>query len=307
MRKAVPIDQFRLVTVPFEVKAVSGKADDGSAGSFKGYAGGIWNIDKVGDLIWGGAFDDDLDYFLKNGFVAWQHNWEWPIGKPVEAREDGYGLYTDNRVSATTQGKDAIVLLRDGVVKKMSIGYRVNRNKKDGSPGYRWADRAGLLNELQAAPIAEERKAAIVKQFDEEDWGEIFIIKSLRLYEVSAVSVPANDNAIILDAKGLLAGLSFRDQLLTALAAAKEVKTHAENITALRAKEGRMLGAERRAGLEELASELTGVSDAIRAVLTSEPAKTEPEGHKEPAPAIQVSSVFAEFQRIEARHLGCAV
>jgi len=81
-------DEIRRMTVPFEVKSV--KADDSGqyAGEFMGYAAGIHNIDRVGDMILPGAFVEDLPRFLNEGVVCWQHDWMTPIGVPMEARED---------------------------------------------------------------------------------------------------------------------------------------------------------------------------------------------------------------------------
>lgn len=296
MRKEIG-NEIRRMTVPFEVKATEPDESGQYAGTFSGYAAGIHNIDRVGDMILPGAFVDDLPEFLANGVVCWQHDWMMPIGKPLEAKEDSYGLMTRARVSNTQCGKDAMTLIRDGVVRKLSIGYRVQN--------YEWVDRAGLLAYLSASALAEGKRADILRQFDEMGLDELFLLKKIKLYEFSPVTVPANPNAIITDAKALLAGLRYREQLLTVLAAAKEVATQAEAIKALRAKEGRTLSEERKTELRELAYEFLNVSDAIREVLTSD--KTEPAAPEKSQPSADVSRLFAEFQQIEARHLGCAV
>src|SRR5262249_33414158 len=293
-------DEIRRMTVPFEVKSVKASEDGQYAGEFTGYAAGIHNIDRVGDMILPGAFVEDLPRFLQEGVVCWQHDWMAPIGVPLEAKEDNYGLMTRARVSNTMQGKDAMTLIKDGVIKKLSIGYRVQ--------SYDWVDRAGLVAYLQTSGLALERREAILRQYDEMELMELFLLKKIKLYEYSPVTVPANPNATITTAKGLLAGLSFGDQLLTALAAAKEVATRAGQIKALREKEGRSLSEERREGLRELAYEFLNVSDAIREVLVSESkAQSKMEAEIEAPPAIDMSRVFAEFNQIEARHLGCAV
>lgn len=290
-------DEIRRMTLPFEVKSV--KADDGGqyAGEFVGYAAGIHNIDRVGDMILPGAFAEDLPRFLKEGVVCWQHDWMAPIGVPLEASEDDYGLMTRSRVSKTQQGMDAMTLIRDGVVRKLSIGYRVH--------SYEWVDRAGMLAYLATTKLSEGKKAEIMRQFDELEYGECFLLKKIRLYEYSPVTIPANPNAIITDAKGLLAGLRYQEQLQTVLAAAKSVAAQAQVIKDMRAQQGRKLSEERQSELRELAYEFLNVSDAIRNVLASEP-KAEEEAAIE-APAVDIKRVFAEFQRIQARHLGCAV
>jgi len=296
-RKATPIsDDIRHMTMPFEVKSVSAEPDGQYAGEISGYAAGIHNIDRTGDMILPGAFTDSLADFLKDGVVCWQHDWMTPIGKPTEAREDSYGLFSKARISKTAAGLDCMTLIRDGVVNKLSIGYRV----KD----YQWVDRAGLMAYLTGSGLSAGKQSDILRQYDEADLDELFLLKKIKLYEYSPVTIPANPNAIITGAKSLLAGLSFGDQLLTALAAVREVKTRAEEIKTLREKDGRTLSAERRKTLEEIAGEIEGMPTAIREVL-----RTTAEEKAEPTPAIESfdsRNLFAEFQRLEARRLRAA-
>src|SRR5262249_38615564 len=216
-------DEIRRMTVPFEVKSVKASEDGQYAGEFTGYAAGIHNIDRVGDMILPGAFVEDLPRFLQEGVVCWQHDWMAPIGVPLEAKEDNYGLMTRARVSNTMQGKDAMTLIKDGVIKKLSIGYRVQN--------YDWVDRAGLVSYLQTSGLAPERQDAILRQYDELELMELFLLKKIRLFEYSPVSVPANPNASIIAAKGATGAsnlpLASRDKAWDASAADKRIRTWA--------------------------------------------------------------------------------
>jgi uncharacterized protein len=286
MRKAQPItDELRRMTVPFELKAAK-SSDDSFAGEFEGYAAGIHNIDSVGDMILPGAFTDDLPRFLSDGVVCWQHDWMTPIGKPLEAYEDGKGLFTKSRISKTTHGNDAMVLIRDGVVKKLSIGYRVK--------AYEWVDREGLIAYLSGVVMDEDRRKSILAQYDELELSEVFLLKKVKLYEYSPVTVPANNAADITAAKGLLAGLSFKDQSETVLAAVKELATRASEIHALRANEGRKttLSNERREGLQHIAAELLSASDSLKALLSETESK---------ADEAEARAAFAQYQLTVAR------
>lgn len=285
------------MTVPFEVQSVKAEPDGQYAGFIEGYCAGIHNIDRAGDMILPGAFVDSLADFLRDGVICWQHDWSTPIGKPLEAREDAYGLFSKARISKTRAGEDCMTLIRDGVVNKLSIGYRV----KD----YQWVDRNGLLAYLAGSGLTPAKQADILRQYDEADLDELFLLKKIKLYEYSPVTIPANPNASITAAKSLLAGLRFGDQLQAVLAAVKEVKTHAEEIKALREKEGRTLSAERREVLEEIAGELDGLPAIVREVLhQSVEEKTD-----DPPPVIESfnpTNLFAEFQLLEARSLRAA-
>ena len=52
------------------------------------------------------------------------HNDCWlPIGRPLELREDSNGLFIKAKISDTSMGRDIKVLLKDGVLNELSIGY----------------------------------------------------------------------------------------------------------------------------------------------------------------------------------------
>jgi HK97 family phage prohead protease len=86
-----------------------------------------------------------------------------PIGKQLELREDAHGLFGRWSIVDTTAGTDAYKLAKAGVLDSLSIGYLT----KD----------AELL----------------------EDGTRL--LKTIELFEVSAVAVPANANAVITDVK----------------------------------------------------------------------------------------------------------
>lgn len=104
----------------FEVKSGPGVVGEGL---FEGYGAVFHNVDLCGDIIAPGAFAKGLKQFLATGILAWQHEWEEPIGRPVDVREDGHGLFVKGRISDTERGRDARTLLKDGVIRSLSIGY----------------------------------------------------------------------------------------------------------------------------------------------------------------------------------------
>jgi HK97 family phage prohead protease len=171
-------------TVAFELKAVG---DDG--GWFEGYAAVFNNIDWWGDIIAPGAFQDTLPQFLKEGFVGGlNHGWSDPIGKPLEASEDQRGLFVKGSIEETAHGKDCRVLIKEGVVKKMSIGFLA----KDRSY-------------LETAEEVEKYWQSVGYTPSEEDRAlskcGARLLTKVRLYEFSPVTLPANGRADITDAK----------------------------------------------------------------------------------------------------------
>ena len=163
--------------LPFEIKSVS------DSGEFEGYAAAFNNLDRTGDIILPGAFKDTIPAFLKDGIIAWQHDWTEPIGKPTHAEEDKKGLFIKGTLSDTARGRDARTLMKDGVVKKMSIGYQT----KDWAPHTDESLRS-ILGSSYSEYDASDLASAL-------DWGRI--LKRLDLYEASPVSVPANNQADI--------------------------------------------------------------------------------------------------------------
>ena len=138
--------------------------------TFMGYASTFGNVDEVGDIIESGAFKKSIRERGPKGSnqikVLWQHN--EPLGIPLEMYEDEKGLYVEGKVSKTRLGDEALELMKDGVVDKMSIGFSIPKGKMD------WDDKTGV------------RK-----------------IKEVKLFEFSPVTFPANEQASITGMKSL--------------------------------------------------------------------------------------------------------
>jgi HK97 family phage prohead protease len=73
-------------------------------------------------IIEPGAFTESLKADKNRHVILWQHNERQPIGRPIELEDGPDGLDITGKISETTQGKDALILLRDKVVREMSIG-----------------------------------------------------------------------------------------------------------------------------------------------------------------------------------------
>lgn len=142
-------------------------AIDMSARTIEGYAS-TWDLDQAGDIIHPGAFTKTIDEGFKNGRVKmlWQH--DAPLGMPTEMFEDNRGLYVKGKISRTQLGDEALELMRDGVVDRMSIGFSIPQNKSG------FNDETGVRN-----------------------------IHEVKLFEFSPVTFPANDAAHIMAVKSL--------------------------------------------------------------------------------------------------------
>jgi len=143
----------------FEVKAL-----DETEGIFEGYAATFTSKpDSYGDVIERGAFSKTLQENASRIKILWQHSTWDPIGRPLEMREDDSGLYVKGKLSLGVQrAREALELMRDGVVTEMSIGYETVKDVV--TDGVRH-------------------------------------LKELRLFDISPVTFAANPDALILGAK----------------------------------------------------------------------------------------------------------
>ena len=127
-------------------------------GQFEGYASVFGNMDGDREIVCKGAFTKTIQENKNRIKILWQHQIKVPIGLPMEMHEDDKGLYIKGKISDTTQGRDTLILMRDGVVTEMSIGYCVVKEAYD---------RVRNLSNLQ----------------------------ELKLWEISPVTYGANDQA----------------------------------------------------------------------------------------------------------------
>ena len=138
-------------------------ADDKS-GIVKGYASIFNNIDSDNDIIRKGAYKKTLEESGKRVKYLYQHDMDKPIGKMLMMEEDEKGLMFEAQIAKTTLGKDVIELIKSGIITE---------------------------NSVVIMPIG--------KEMNPDGQREIF---EVRLFEVSAVTLAANDEAKILDIKG---------------------------------------------------------------------------------------------------------
>ena len=149
------------LNMPVKFKIIESKSDD-DKGIVEAYVSIFDNIDLVGDIIERGAFAESLAKKLPKG--VWMHDWDKPIAKTVEAREDSKGLYIKGQFNLDTQrGQEAYSDLKFGIIDEFSIGFRVL----------------------------------------DDEWREdgIRVIKKARLYEWSPVLVGANPDTELINVK----------------------------------------------------------------------------------------------------------
>ena len=136
---------------------------DEKNGIVKGYGSYFDNMDSDKDIIRKGAYLKTIQENGQRVKYLYQHDMMQPIGKMKELYEDDKGLVFVAEVPKTSLGNDVMELMKAGGITENSVGI---------------------------LPIRKENK---------EGYREI---NEVKLYEISAVTLAANDQAKILDVKG---------------------------------------------------------------------------------------------------------
>ena len=136
---------------------------DEKAGIVKGYGSIFGNVDSDGDVINRGAYKKTIIESGKRVKYLYQHDMDKPIGKMVHLEEDEKGLVFEASIPKTRLGMDVIELIKAGVLTENSVG----------------------ILPIQKEMVGDHRH-----------------INEVRLFEISAVTLAANDQAMIMDVKG---------------------------------------------------------------------------------------------------------
>jgi len=124
--------------------------------TIEGYAS-TDDVDRQGDIVPASVWKKGIQNYLKNPVILAYHDHSEPVGRMVEHRVDGKGLWIKARISSAAT--EVFNLVKDGILTAFSIGFRI---------------------------VDAEYDAA----------KELFVVKELELHEISVVSVPANQNTL---------------------------------------------------------------------------------------------------------------
>lgn len=139
-----------------------------------GYAAIFGNKDKAGDILLRGCFSKSIrERGPESGandkiIFLWMHDMSEPIGLPTILREDEKGLYFEARIDEIELGDRAITQLESGTLNQFSIGYE-----------YVWEN----------------------CEWDYEK--EALIVREVKLYEISVVSIGCNGETEYLGLKSI--------------------------------------------------------------------------------------------------------
>ncbi|ANB66155.1 phage prohead protease, HK97 family (plasmid) [Anoxybacillus sp. B7M1] len=183
--KSGVLEGLQTKSMQFEIKELNEETNivEGYASTFGG------EPDSYGDIVVKGAFNKTIQESGNRVKYLWQHDWNQPIGKVIELREDEHGLYFKAKISNTPRGQEFLQLAKDGVIDRVSIGYKTIKADYDKESGIRY-------------------------------------LREIKLYEISAVTFPANTNAVISSVKNELidekAGRMLSEKTKNAIASSIE-------------------------------------------------------------------------------------
>lgn len=118
---------------PIDVKALT------EDGRFEGYASMFGDLDQGCDIVMPGAFADSLVKTPAARIkLLWHHDPKSIVGKWLEVREDARGLYVKGQIfTGLPRGEEARMLMKEGALDGLSIGYRTLVDEVDRETGVR--------------------------------------------------------------------------------------------------------------------------------------------------------------------------
>lgn len=164
-----------MLTKNADVKLKAGPDDGLAEGQFTAYASVFGNRDSYGDVVMPGAFAKDIARWEKSGNpipLLFGHNMSDPdynIGHVVSAEEDAVGLKITGELDLSNpKGLQVYKLLKGRRINQMSFAYDV----------------------LEGGPATH-------------DGDDVWELRELKVYEVSVVTIGANQETEILAVKQL--------------------------------------------------------------------------------------------------------
>lgn len=157
----------------FEIKEMAGET-----GTFTGIASSYGKLDLANDVVMHGAFAKTLKD-RDSIPILYQHDQREPIGKGrLEDTPDGLLIHGKLSLTSNPTAQKAYALLKDEVLRGLSIGYEVVR--KDVKSGIRYLKEIKLFEvSLVTFPCCEQALVSGVKSIDGRE--EIDELKSLFL------------------------------------------------------------------------------------------------------------------------------
>lgn len=190
---------------------------------------GFWNVDSDNDMILPEAFNASLaargPESKANAKIAfcYQHDLKKPLGRLTSLIVDNSNLKAEAVFDDIPLVRDIVVpQVNSGTLNNTSIGYRYTSKCE-------WMSAKEILEEY-GDRMPQDKKSALIDRYGSQNIDRnIYVCKELLLYEISIVTIGANDdteifggksveenseefNKTVEELKSLLVGLTANDQ-----------------------------------------------------------------------------------------------
>jgi HK97 family phage prohead protease len=153
-------------------------AGDGN-GRLSGLASTFGNIDSYGDTVVPGAYKSTIQDFLRDGFIAWSHDWAHPVATPEVARETADGLWIEAEFHSDPESQRIRGLVAERLARGKSMGLSIGYEAKgfdfaemDGRQVRRLLDIGLMEVSLVMVPADPQARLSRVKQADDKAEGK---------------------------------------------------------------------------------------------------------------------------------------
>lgn len=208
-------------------------------GYLEGYGAYKGNIDSYGDVIRDGAFKG-LEEFIVSGFMGEAHAWDKAVGYIEEAREDDKGLWVKMAFHSTPDAQSLRTKVNERLAAGKSVGLSIGYFTRESENG----------------------------QINGQD---VRFLNSIEVFEVSVVTMPANDQAKVLAAKGHGVPRAKQFEDITA-----DVSDYVERLAKISESRGDEWKAARVLELSALASKILDLVDSLNDAPTPTPQEDAP-------------------------------
>lgn len=127
-------NKFNSMIYKYKQNGLEVKDIDAKQGIITGYFSAFGNVDSDGDIMMPGAFKRSIEDWGPAGKGRikhlMNHDPSQPLGKILELKEDGYGLYYRSQIGKHRLGQDFIKMVESDLIKEHSIGFRTLREQK---------------------------------------------------------------------------------------------------------------------------------------------------------------------------------
>lgn len=174
-------------------------------GVFEGYASVFNSVDMIGDTIAPNAFDEVLTKNTMPAMFYDHDHWELPIGKWLDIHSDIKGLFVKGQLDLEDETANKIYKkMKFGAIKGLSIGFTIDRKGIENTKDGRLIQKVKSLYEISIVSMPCEQQAVIgtVKNLNE--------VKTVRDFENSLRDLGLSQSkalAVIAKAKSLFGGV----------------------------------------------------------------------------------------------------